>query len=231
MINTILRWLSVLCEGFIQILKIVSASKLKSEGREGKKKQWYFFSVSFIYLLILWACVGMCVFVCGLDDLWPNGIFVKHRLMPILIFCLRRNKGFFSEAKLLLLFSEEMYSCACYFLAKGKRCSSHRPISFRESMPLLRESVTHWPTNWQSALIPSPSQELFFWSLFCRTDNVRESLELAEETYLSHMTALIPLGTLRSLLVLNTLPTNQGPAYRPATQRDTFSLSLLHACY
>ena len=43
------------------------------------------------------------------------------------------------------------------------------------------------------------------------------------------MTALIPLGTLRSLLALNTLPTNQGPAYRPATQRDTFSLSLLHA--
>ena len=41
-------------------------------------------------------------------------------------------------------------------------------------MPLLRESVTHWPINWQSALIPSPSQELFFWSLFCRADNVRE---------------------------------------------------------
>ena len=53
-------------------------------------------------------------------------------------------------------------------------------------------------------------------------DNVRESLELAEGTYLSHMTALIPLGTLRSLLALNTLPMNQGPAYRPATQRDTF---------
>ena len=113
----------------------------------------------------------------------------------------------------------------------GWACSSHRSISFRESMPLLRESVTHWPINWQSALIPSPSQELFFWSLFCRTDNVRESLELAEGTYLSHMTALIPLETLRSLLALNTLPTNPGPAYRPATQRDTFSLSLLHACY
>ena len=68
-------------------------------------------------------------------------------------------------------------------------CSSHRSISFRESMPLLRESVTHWPINWQSALIPSSSQELFFWSLFCRTENVRESLELAEGTYLSHMTA------------------------------------------
>ena len=110
-------------------------------------------------------------------------------------------------------------------------CSSHRSFSFRESMPLLRESVTHWPINWQSALIPSPSQELFFWSLFCKTDNVRESLELAEGTYFSHMTALIPLGTLRSLFALNTLPTNQGPTYRPATQRDTFSLSFLHACY
>ena len=97
-------------------------------------------------------------------------------------------------------------------------------------MPLLRESVTHWPINWQSALIPSPSQELFFWSLFCRTDNVRESLELAEGTYLSHMTALIPLGTLRSLLALNTLPTNQGPAYRPATLRDTFSSFFLCCC-
>ena len=100
--------------------------------------------------------------------------------------------------------------------------SSHRSISFRESMPLLRESVTHWPINWQSALIPSPSQELFFWSLFCRRDNVRESLELAEGTYLSYMIALIPLGTLRSLLALNTLPTNQGPAYRPATQKRHF---------
>ena len=98
-------------------------------------------------------------------------------------------------------------------------------------MPLLRESVTHWPINCQSALIPSPPQELFFWSLFCRTDNVRESLELAEGTYLSHTTALIPLRTLRSLLALNTLLMNQGPAYRPATKRDTFSLSLLHACY
>ena len=118
-----------------------------------------------------------------------------------------------------------------FFLYPSCVCSSHRYISFRESMPLLRESVTQWPINWQSALIPSPSQELFFWSLFCRTDNVRECLELAEETYLAHMTVLIPLGTLRSLLALNTLHTNQKPAYRPATQRDTFSLSLLHACY
>ena len=41
-------------------------------------------------------------------------------------------------------------------------CSSHWSISFRESMPPPRESVTHWPINWQSALIPSSSQELFF---------------------------------------------------------------------
>ena len=35
-----------------------------------------------------------------------------------------------------------------------------------------------------------PLRNYFFWSLFCRTDNVRESLELAEETHLSHMTAI-----------------------------------------
>ena len=41
-------------------------------------------------------------------------------------------------------------------------CSSHRSISFPESMPPPRDSVTHWPINWQSALIPSSSQELSF---------------------------------------------------------------------
>ena len=67
-------------------------------------------------------------------------------------------------------------------------CSSHRSISFRESMPLLREPVTHWPINWQSALIPSPSQELFFYSLLVeRTKS--ESPEPAAETHLSHTTA------------------------------------------
>ena len=65
-------------------------------------------------------------------------------------------------------------------------CSSHRSISFRESMPLLRESVTHWPINWQSALIPSPSQELFFWSPFRRTDKVREPGASRRNTSLSH---------------------------------------------
>ena len=81
---------------------------------------------------------------------------------------------------------------------------------------LLRESVTHRPINWQSALIPSPSQELFFWSLFCRTDNVRESLELAEETYLSHMTALIPLGTLIRLYT----PMNYFGRYATCSHKD-----------
>ena len=55
-----------------------------------------------------------------------------------------------------------------------KTCSSHRSISFRESMPPPRDSVTHWPINWQSTLIPSSSQELFFLVPFGRTDNVRE---------------------------------------------------------
>ena len=65
-------------------------------------------------------------------------------------------------------------------------CSSHRSISFCESMPLLRESVTHWPINWQSALIPSPSQELFFLVPFCRTDKVREPGASRRNTSLSH---------------------------------------------
>ena len=50
----------------------------------------------------------------------------------------------------------------CQRKALKSICSNNRSISFRESMPLLRESVTHRPINWQSALIPSPSQELFF---------------------------------------------------------------------
>ena len=45
-------------------------------------------------------------------------------------------------------------------------CSSHRSISFRESMPPPRDSVTHCSVNRQSALILSSSQELFFSSPF-----------------------------------------------------------------
>ena len=65
-------------------------------------------------------------------------------------------------------------------------CSSHRSISFRESMPLPRESVTHWPINWQSALIPSSSQELFFLvPSFC-VSTVREPWVSSTKRSLSH---------------------------------------------
>ena len=66
------------------------------------------------------------------------------------------------------------------------KCSSHRFISFRESMPLPRESVTHWPINWQSALIPSSSQELFFLvPSFC-VSTVKEPWASSTNRSLSH---------------------------------------------
>ena len=83
-------------------------------------------------------------------------------------------------------------------------------------MPPPRDSVTHWPINWQSALIPSSSQELFFLVPFGSPAD-REQL---------HPLLLILLGTppLKNTLLLasHTLPTNQGPTYRPATQKGHF---------
>ena len=52
-------------------------------------------------------------------------------------------------------------ACVMFHVITGI-CSSNRSISFGESMPPPRELVTHGPINWQSALIPSSSQELFF---------------------------------------------------------------------
>ena len=74
-----------------------------------------------------------------------------------------------------------------FFVFSLKICSSHRSISLHESMPPPRDSVTHWPINWQSALIPSSSQELFFLVpvLVCRRS---ESHEPAAQTELSHIT-------------------------------------------
>ena len=65
-------------------------------------------------------------------------------------------------------------------------CSSHRSISFHESMPPPRESLTHWPINWQSSLIPSSSQELFFLvPSFC-VSMVREPWTSSTNRSLSH---------------------------------------------
>ena len=65
-------------------------------------------------------------------------------------------------------------------------CSSHRSISFRESMPPPSESVTHWPINRQSALIPSSFQELFFLvPSFC-VSMVREPWASSTNRSLSH---------------------------------------------
>ena len=67
-----------------------------------------------------------------------------------------------------------------------KTCSSYRSISFRESMPPPRESVTHWPINWQSVLISSSFQELFFLVLsFCES-TAREPWAISINRSLSH---------------------------------------------
>ena len=49
-----------------------------------------------------------------------------------------------------------------------------------------RDSVTHWPINWQSALIPSSSQELFFLVPFFGVSTVREPWASSTNRPLSH---------------------------------------------
>ena len=68
-------------------------------------------------------------------------------------------------------------------------CSSHKSISFRKSMPLLRESV-HWLTNQLAERINSffLSRTIFLVP-FGRTDKVREPWASSRNTSLSHMTA------------------------------------------
>ena len=101
----------------------------------------------------------------------------------------------FCEKKVQSLDENFLHACVyIYIVTKLFResgtnllqCSSHRSISFRESIPSLRDSVTHWPINWQSALIPSSSQELFFLVPFCRTGKVREPWTSSRNRSLSH---------------------------------------------
>ena len=61
-----------------------------------------------------------------------------------------------------------MCVCVCVCVAATDQ------FPFCESMPPLRDSVTHGPINWQSALIPSSSQEQFFSSAFFGVSTVRE---------------------------------------------------------
>ena len=124
-----------------------------------------------------------------------------------------------------------LFSLSAFRLSRGW-CSSHRSISFRESMPPSRDSVTHWPINWQSALIPSSSQELFFLVPFGSPAD-REPLASSTNRPLSHPLLLIPLGTLSLkntlLLASYTLPSNPGPTYWLATQKGHFlTLTPLH---
>ena len=112
-----------------------------------------------------------------------------------------------------------LHACTLLNLCTHRRrraYSSHRSISFCKSMAPPRESVTHWPINWQSALIPSSSKELFFLvPSFC-VSMVREPWASSTNKSLSHHYQ----NTL--LLASHTFPTNQGPTYWPATQKGYF---------
>ena len=111
-------------------------------------------------------------------------------------------------------------------------CSSHRFISFRESMPPPSDSAIID----RSALIPSSSLELFFLVFFGSQPMVRELLASSQDRPLSHPLLLIPLGTpsMKNTLLLSshTLPTNSRTNLLTGnTKRDTFSLLLFYTCY
>ena len=119
-----------------------------------------------------------------------------------------------------------------YFHNQIKKCSSHRSISFRESMPRPRDLVTHWPINWQSALIPSSSQELFFLvPSFCMP-TVREpwagstNRSLSHDCYWFH---LEPITEENAAASFTHASKDQHTDQRH--KRDTFSLSLLYTYY
>ena len=129
----------------------------------------------------------------------------------------------------------------CIFHGKRARfsldvwyCSGHWSISFRESMPPPRESATHWPINWQSALIPFSSKELFFLvPSFCVSTG-REPWASSPNRSLSHHSNwfhLEPISEEHAAVSFTHV------SYEPKTniltsdaKRDTFSLSLLYAC-
>ena len=114
-------------------------------------------------------------------------------------------------------------------------CSSHRSISFRESMPPPRDLVIHWPINWQSALIPSSFQELFFLDPFL-VGWQTGSHEPAAQTDLCHIHCYwfhLELHHWRKhccklhTRFLQTKDQHTDQWHK----RDTFSLLLLYTCY
>ena len=75
--------------------------------------------------------------------------------------------------------------------------SGHRSISFRESMPPPRESVTHWPINWQSAINSFfLSRTIFSSRFFLCVDGQRAMSQQHKQTSLTWL-LLIPLETHR----------------------------------
>ena len=113
--------------------------------------------------------------------------------------------------------------------------SSHRSISFRESMlPSSNSAITDRSTG-RAHWFLHPL-ELFFLVPFGRADNLWEQLASSPNRHLSHPLLLILLGTpsLKNTLLLasHTLPTNSRTNILTGdNKRDTFSLSLLYACY
>ena len=114
-------------------------------------------------------------------------------------------------------------------------CSSHRSISFRESMPPPSNSAITDQSTGRSHWFLLPL-ELFFLAPFGRADNLWEQIASSPNRHLSHSRLLIPLGTpsLKNKLLLasHTLPTNSRTNILTGdTKRDTFSLLLLYTCF
>ena len=132
-----------------------------------------------------------------------------------------------------------------YFCVDCK-CSSHRSISFRESMPLPSGSVTHWPIRSRAHWFL-----LFFLSLFGSRPTVREHLvscqdrplsrpllrtfhieELHWRTSYSHWRTSLAVSHTSYLLLWHTLPTNSRTnTLTGDTKRNLFLLELVYFCY
>ena len=114
-------------------------------------------------------------------------------------------------------------------------CSSHRSISFRESMSTLSDSATNWPIQAERIDSFFLSRTIFS-SSFLGSVSTAESHEPVAQTDLSHMTATD--STLNPIAEEHAVAIFTHASYKPKTnkltsdaKRDTFLLSLLYTCY
>ena len=131
-------------------------------------------------------------------------------------------------------------------------CSSHRSISFRESMPPPSDSAIHWPIRDRAHWFLFSSQELFFLVLLVVSRQRGELLASSPDRLLSHPLLRIPLGTLSLRNTLLLASHTEKPALRSVTRanllqwhthmhisykltddtkRDTFTLLLFYTCF